>query len=74
MKLLAAADGARKRTPLAPRVDTLTYTLNNAAAISGLSRSTLYRYGAAGRLRMPRVGGRRLVDAASLHALLGVAE
>ncbi len=52
-------------------VDTLAYTLENASAASGLSRSTLYRHGRAGRLRLLRVGGRTLVDAASLRALLG---
>jgi hypothetical protein len=50
----------------------LTYTLNAAAHASGLSCSTLYRHAAAGRLRLIRVQGRTLVDAASLRALLGV--
>lgn len=49
----------------------LVYTLNDAAAASGLSRSTLYRHGKEGRLRLVKVGGRRLVDAASLRALVG---
>jgi len=49
----------------------LTHTINNAAYITGLSRSTLYRHAAAGRLRLVRVGGRTLVDAASLRALVG---
>lgn len=55
----------------APKPDPLTYTLNAAAAASGLSRSTLYRHGAAGRLRLVKVGGRTLVDAGSLRALVG---
>ena len=59
-------DAGRKFAPLA-------YTLPNAAAVSGLSRSTLYRHAAAGRLRLVRVGGRTLVDAASLRCLLGTA-
>jgi excisionase family DNA binding protein len=50
----------------------LTYTLNAAATASGLSRSTLYRHAAAGRLRLVKVGGRTLVNAASLHTLVGV--
>ena len=50
----------------------ITHTLNDAARITGLSRSTLYRHEQAGRLRMVRVGGRRLVCAASLRALVGV--
>ena len=57
----------------APRSAPLTYTLNGAAAASGLSRSTLYRHAAAGRLRLVKVGGRTLVDAASLRALVGAA-
>lgn len=52
--------------------DRLTYTINDAATVSGLSRSTLYREYKAGRLRMVSVCGRRLVDAASLCTLLGV--
>lgn len=55
------------------RPEPLSYTLNAAAAASGLSRSTLYRHGAAGKLRLVKVGGRTLVDAASLRALVGAA-
>jgi predicted DNA-binding transcriptional regulator AlpA len=58
---------APRSTATAP----LTYTLNDAVAASGLSRSTLYRHGKEGRLRLVKVGGRRLVDAASLRALVG---
>ncbi len=43
-----------------------------AAQLTGLSRSTLYRHAAAGRLRMVKVGGRTLVDAGSLRALVAV--
>ncbi len=50
----------------------LTYTLKQATQITGLSRSTLYRHGAAGRLRLVKVVGRTLVDAASLRALVRV--
>ena len=57
----------------APHPEPLTYTLNAAAAASGLSRSTLYRHAAAGKLRLVKVGGRTLVDANSLRALVGVA-
>ena len=53
-----------------PGADTLAYTLDRAAAC-GLSRSSLYRHAAAGRLKLVRVGGRTLVDAASLRALVG---
>jgi excisionase family DNA binding protein len=60
------SEHSRTATPLA-------YTLNSAAAASGLSRSTLYRHAAAGRLRLVKVGGRTLVDAASLRSLVGAA-
>jgi excisionase family DNA binding protein len=51
----------------------LTHTLNDAARITGLSRATLYRHAATGRLRLVKVGGRTLVCAASLRALVGAA-
>jgi excisionase family DNA binding protein len=38
--------------------------------VSGLSRSTLYRHAAGGRLRLVKVGGRTLVSATSLRAML----
>ena len=50
----------------------LAYGFNDAVAVSGISKNTLYRYAAAGKLRLLKVGGRTLVDAASLRALLGV--
>ena len=56
----------------ATRPAALTHTLNDAAHITGLSRSTLYRHAAAGRLRLVKVGGRTLVDAGSLRALVEV--
>jgi excisionase family DNA binding protein len=64
----------RSRAPQRdPTSAPLTHTLNDAAHVTGLSRSTLYRHAAAGRLRLVKVGGRTLVDAASLRALLGAA-
>ena len=54
------------------QAEALTYTVNDASRACGLSRSTLYRHAAAGRLRLLRVGGRTLVDASSLRTLLGV--
>jgi excisionase family DNA binding protein len=50
--------------------DPLAYRLDHASAVSGLSRSTLYRHAQSGRLKMLKVGGRRLVDAESLRQLL----
>ncbi len=48
----------------------LTMTLSNASAISGLSISTLRRHAAKGHLRLIKLGGRTLVDSASLRRLL----
>jgi len=63
-------EGAASALTTAP--PPITYNLNDAARVTGLSRSTLYRHAAAGRLRLIKCGGRTLVDAASLRALLGV--
>jgi excisionase family DNA binding protein len=54
----------------------LALRINDAVAISGLSRSTLYKLHADGKLRAVKVGGRRLILRADLEALLqaGVAE
>ena len=57
----------------APLAAALTYTLADAARISGLSRATLYRHEKAGRLRLVKVGGRTLVSGGSLRRLLGEA-
>ena len=57
----------------APNPDALAFTLSQAVAVSGLSRSTLRRRGKEGALRLFRSGGARMVDGASLRAFLGVA-
>jgi len=62
---------ARRERP-EPSPYAITYTLPDAARISGLSPATLRRRGKEGALRLFRVGGRRLVDGASLRRLLGV--
>ncbi len=48
----------------------LALRINDAVAISGLSRSTLYKLHADGKLRAVKVGGRRLILRADLEALL----
>ena len=63
----------RSGAPQHDRAAPLTHTLNAAAQLTGLSRSTLYRHAAAGALRLVKVGGRTLVDADSLRALVSVA-
>jgi len=44
--------------------------LARAPAVFGLSRSTLYRLAAGGRIRLVKVASRTLVDAASVRAFL----
>jgi hypothetical protein len=64
----------RKRRPderPAPLREALSYTLPDAARLSGLSVSTLRRRAADGALRLFRCGGRTLADGASLRRLLG---
>ena len=56
----------------APLPGALTYTLPDAARLSGLSVATLRRRAADGTLRLIRVGGRTLVPGDSLRAMLGV--
>ena len=58
-----AAEGQRASAP-----PPLLYTLQSAAVVVDLSTATLRRHEKAGRLRFVRIGGRTMVDAASLHA------
>jgi excisionase family DNA binding protein len=48
----------------------LAYSVAEACAVSSLGRSTLYTLIASGRLDARRVGGRRIIMADSLRALL----
>jgi excisionase family DNA binding protein len=48
----------------------LAYRINDACRVSGLGRTTIYEKLASGELLTKKVGGRRLVDAASLRALV----
>lgn len=48
----------------------ITISVNDAIALSGLSRDTIYRLIRRGALASTRVGTRRLIDRASLVALL----
>ena len=52
----------------------LAYSIREAAEASSLGRTTLYNHIAAGRLRAVRVGGRTIIPAESLHALLALKE
>ena len=48
----------------------ISYTLRTAAEAVGLSIATLRRMNKAGKLRFIKIGGRTLVCARSLHALI----
>ncbi|QGN56138.1 helix-turn-helix domain-containing protein [Novosphingobium sp. Gsoil 351] len=54
-----------KREP--PRI---AYSIKEACQASSLGRTTLYSHIAAGRLLARRIGGRTIIPADSLHALL----
>jgi excisionase family DNA binding protein len=62
----------RRNLRHAPCSDAWTFTLADAARMSGLSQATLRRRAAEGELRLVRVGRRTLVDAASLRRMLSV--
>lgn len=57
----------------APLPTALSYTLPDAARLSGLSVATLRRRAADGTIRLIRVGGRTLVAGDSLRTALGLA-
>lgn len=48
----------------------LAYSIREACSVSSLGRTTLYNHIAAGRLRVTRVGGRTLIPAEALKALI----
>lgn len=49
----------------------LVYTIKEACRVSTLGRATIYNHINLGHLKVVRVGGRTLVQADSLHALIG---
>ena len=55
---------------LTGQAELLALRLPDATLVSGLSRSSLYRYAAAGRLILKKSGAATLVDAASLRQLI----
>lgn len=48
----------------------IAYSIKEACKASSLGRTTLYAHIAAGRLRAVRIGGRTIIPAESLHALI----
>jgi excisionase family DNA binding protein len=61
---------AERAAPLPPD-RALAYTLRDAAAVTGISRASLYRLMKAGELYSVRVAGRRLIPSSALVALIG---
>lgn len=48
----------------------LAYSIKEACQASSLGRTTIYSHISAGRLRAVRVGGRNIIPAEALHALI----
>lgn len=48
----------------------LAYSIREACKASSLGRTTIYNHISAGRLRVVRVGGRTIIPAEALHALI----
>lgn len=48
----------------------IAYSVNEACRASSLGRTTLYSHIAAGRLKAVRIGGRTVIPADSLRALI----
>ena len=55
------------KQPITPK---LAYSIKEACATSSLGRTTIYAHIAAGRLEARRIGGRTVIPAESLQALL----
>ncbi|HQS96358.1 helix-turn-helix domain-containing protein [Novosphingobium sp. 17-62-19] len=48
----------------------IAYSIREACAASSLGRTTIYAHIAAGRLNAVRIGGRTIIPAEALHALI----
>jgi excisionase family DNA binding protein len=48
----------------------MAYRINEAAKQVGISRATIYRWIATGKLKTVKVGGIRLVSAKAIHVLI----
>ncbi len=60
----------KRPIPTIPTHERITLRVNEAQAVSGLSRSTIYELLKAGRLQTVKIGGRRLILRESLQRLL----
>ncbi len=52
----------------------ISYSIREACQVTSIGRTKLYALIGAGRLRVTRLGGRTIVQADSLHALLAGGE
>lgn len=48
----------------------IAYSIREACLATSLGRTTIFSHIAAGRLRVTRVGGRTIIPADALHALI----
>ena len=48
----------------------IAYSINEACAATSLGRTSIYKFLSSGRLRAVRVGGRTVIPADSLEALI----
>ena len=64
-------DGRRNRARAPADPQAHAFTIGDAQAMGAPGRTTIYALAKQGRLRLIKVGGRTLVDGASLRALLG---
>jgi excisionase family DNA binding protein len=60
--------------PRGPPIEPLGLRINDAARALGVCRSTIYNLAAAGKIKIIRIGGRSIVDFASLKALFDTEE
>jgi excisionase family DNA binding protein len=56
--------------PITPDTQKMAYSIREACLASSLGRTTLYSHISTGRLRATRIGGRTVIPAESLRALI----
>lgn len=56
--------------PSDPNTAKLAYSINEACKASSLGRTSIYAHIGANRLKAVRIGGRTVIPAESLHALI----
>lgn len=74
MPITPTASETKREKALPDLNQRLTYTVQEAAQLTGLHKITIHRAIAADKLRSHKVGTRRLIDARSLREFVGVAD